>query len=78
MHAQSLSCVLLFVAPWTVAHQTLSMGFPRQESWSGLPWPPSEDLPDPGIKPMSSASPALTGGFFVTGPPSSFVITTTS
>ena len=51
-----------FATPWTVAHQTpLSMGFPRQEYWSGLPWPPPGDLPNPGIEP---ASPALAGGFF--------------
>ena len=37
------------------------MGFPRQEYWSGLPFPSLEDLPDPGIK---LASPALAGGFF--------------
>ena len=55
-----------FVTPWTVAHQgPLSMGFPRQESWSGLPFPPG-DFPDPGIEP---ASPALVGGFFTTVPP---------
>ena len=42
--------------PWTVLRQApLSMGFPRQEYWSGLPFPPPEDLPDPGIKPASSA-----------------------
>ena len=40
--------------PWTVAHQApLSMGFARQEHWSGLPHPPQGDLPDPGIKPTS-------------------------
>ena len=45
--------------PWTVAHQApLSMGFPRQEYWSGLPFPSPGDLPDPGIEPMSLASPA--------------------
>ena len=45
--------------PWTVAHQVpLSVGFPRQEYWSGLPVPSPEDLPDPGIEP---ASPALAG-----------------
>ena len=67
MHAQSLSHVLLFVIPWTVAHQApLSMGFPRQEYWSELPFPPPGDLPDPGIKPMSLASPALAGRFFTT------------
>ena len=58
---QSLSHVRLFATPWTVAHQApLSMGFPRQEYRSGLPFP-SRDLPDPGIKPTS---PALAGGFF--------------
>ena len=51
----------LFAIPWTVAHQVpLSMGFPRQEYWSGLPIP-SGDLPDPGIKPMSPAAPSLVG-----------------
>ena len=41
-----------FVTPWTVAHQApLSMGFPRQEHWSGLPFPSPGDLPDPGIEP---------------------------
>jgi len=45
-----------------VAHKaSLSTGFPRQEYWSGLPFPPSGDLPDPGIE---LASPALAGGFF--------------
>ena len=55
------------MTPWTVPHQApLSMGFSRQEYWSGLPCPPPGDLPDPGIKP---ASPAVTGGFFTTAPP---------
>jgi len=50
----------LFVTPWTVARQApLSMGFPRQEYWSGLSFPPPGDLPDPGIEPMSLVSPAL-------------------
>ena len=40
------------------------MGFPRQEYWSGLPFPPPGDLPDPGIKPASFVSPALAGRFF--------------
>ena len=53
------------VNPWTVTHQApLSMGFPRQEYWSGFPFPPPGDLPDPGIEPESSASPALAGVFF--------------
>ena len=48
---KSLSCVHLFVTPWTVAyHAPPSVGFPRQEYWSGLPFPSPEDLPDPGIE----------------------------
>ena len=54
------SHVELCVTPWTVAHQApLSMGFSRQEHWSGLPCPPPGDLPNQGIKPMSPAAPAL-------------------
>ena len=45
------------------------MGFPRQESWSGLPFPPPGDLPYPGFEPMSLVSPTLAGGFFTTSPP---------
>ena len=57
--AQLLSCVQLFGIPWTIAHQApLSIGFPRQEYQSGLPFPSPEDLPDPGMEP---ASPALLG-----------------
>ena len=49
-----LSCVQLFVIPWTVAYQAFpSMGFSRQEYWSGLPFPSSGDFPDPGIKARS-------------------------
>ena len=63
-----LGFVRLFVTPWTVAHQApLSMGFSRQEYCSGVPFPPSEDLPNPGIEPVSLVSPALAGGFFTTG-----------
>ena len=48
---KSLSRVLLFATPWTVAHQVLpSMEFSRQKYWSGLPFPSPEDLPDLGIK----------------------------
>ena len=58
--AQSLSHVWLFATPWTVARQApLSMGFPRQEYWSGLPFPSPGDLPNPRIKPSSPISPAL-------------------
>ena len=50
------SRVWLLVIPWTVAHQALlSMGFPRQEQWSGLLFPTPEDLPDSGIEPVSPA-----------------------
>ena len=45
------------------------MGFSSQEYWSGVPFPPPGDLPDPGIEPVALASPALAGGFFTTAPP---------
>ena len=61
---KSLSRVRLFVTPWTVAHQVpLSMGFPRQQYWSRLPCPSSEDLPNSGIELLS---PALASRFFTT------------
>ena len=67
---QSNSCVQLFVTRKTVACQApLSMGFPRQEYQSGLPFSSPGDLPNPGIKLMSPASPALVGGFLTTEPP---------
>ena len=51
---KSLSCVRLFANPWTVAYQAPpSMGFSRQEYWSGLPFPSPGDLPHPGIEPGS-------------------------
>ena len=53
---KSLSCVQLFAVPWVVAHQIPpSMGFSRQEYWSGLPFPSPGDLPDAGIEPRSPA-----------------------
>jgi len=56
----SLSRVQLFEAPWTAARQApLSMSLPRQEYWSGLPFPTSEDLPNPGREPLFPESPAL-------------------
>ena len=56
-----------FVTPWTVAHQApLSMGFPMQEYWTGLPFHSPGDLPDQGIEPMAPASPTLASGFFTT------------
>ena len=58
---------LTLCEPWAVARRaSLPMGFPRQEYWSGLPFPSPGDLPDPGIKPASSA---LASGFFTTEPP---------
>ena len=57
-----------FLRPlWTIAHQVhLSMGFSRQEYWSGLPCPSPGNLPEPGIEPASLMSPTLAGGFFTT------------
>ena len=62
------SHVRLFATLWIIAHQTpLSMGFSRQEYWSGLPRHPPGDLPhDPGIEPLSPVSLALAGRFFTT------------
>ena len=63
------SCVRLVSTPWSVTLQApLSVGFPRQEYWSGLPFPSLGDPPDPGIKPMSLESPALQA-VSTTGPP---------
>ena len=60
MHAKSIQ---------TIACQApLSMGFSRQEYWSGLPSPPPGEIPNPGIKPASPKSHALAGSFFTTGP----------
>ena len=63
-------CCCCFLALWDpmglACQAPLSMGFPRQEYWSGLPFPSPEDLPDPEIKP---ASPALAQGYFTTDPP---------
>ena len=57
MKVKSLSRVQLFATPWTVAYQAPpSMGFSRQEYWSGLPLPSPGDLPDPGIKTAFPAS----------------------
>ena len=70
MHACLLSClshVQLFEIIWTVAHQgPLSLGFFRQEYWSGLPCPLPGDLLNSGIELASLTSPALVGGFFTT------------
>ena len=64
---KSLSRVRLFATPWTVACQApLSMGFSRQEYWSGLPFPSPGDLPNPGIEP---GSPALQADALSSEPP---------
>ena len=64
---KSLSHVRLFATQWTVALQTpLPMGFSRQEYWSGLPFPSSGDLPDPGIEPRS---PSLQADALTSEPP---------
>ena len=64
---KSLSHVRLFATPWTVAHQApLSMGFSRQEYWSGLPFPSPGDLPNPGIKPRC---PSLQADALTSEPP---------
>ena len=64
---KSLSRVRLVATPWTVAYQaSQSMGFSRQEYWSGLPFPSPGDLPDPGIEP---GSPALEADALPTEPP---------
>ena len=61
------SHVRLFATLWTLAHQApLSMGFSRQEYWSGFQCPPPRDLPNLEIEPTSLTSPALTGSFFTT------------
>ena len=67
MSAESLSHGRLLVAQWIVAHQApLSMGFPRHEYWSGLPFPSPGDLPDPGIEPRS---PTLKADALTSEPP---------
>ena len=64
---KSLSRIRLFATPWTIAYQApLSMEFSREEYWSGLPFPSTGDLPDPGIEPVS---PAQAGRSFTTEPP---------
>ena len=62
---QSFSHIRLFATLWTVPCQAvLTMRFPRQEYWSGLPFSPPGDIPNPGIELASPASPALAGEFF--------------
>ena len=73
---KSLSRVQLFETPWTIAYQApLSMGFSRQEYWSGLPFPSLGDLPSPGIKP---GSPALEADSLPSEPPGKPVVLSNS
>ena len=70
---QVLSCVRLLATPWTVARRApLSMGFPRQEYWRGLPFPSAGDLPKPGMKPQSLVSATVAPRFFTTSAPWGF------
>ena len=80
-HAHTRVCVLtlsrvqLFATPWTVTHQALwSMGFSRQEYWSGLPFPSPGDLPNPGIKP---GCPTLQADSLLSEPPGKPTIVST-
>ena len=67
-----LSCVRLFATPWTVANQAPpSMGFSRQEYWSGFPFPSPGDLPDPGIEPRS---PAFWADALTSEPPGKIIV----
>ena len=69
-HAWVLSRMQLFVTPWIATHQApLSMGFSRQRYWTGLQFSSPEDLPDPGMEPMSLESPTLAGVSFTAEPP---------
>ena len=67
VHVSEVTSVLFdSVTPWTVARQTLlSMGFSRQESWSGLLCPPPGDFSNPGIKPVSPVAPALQADYLL-------------
>ena len=68
--AHSLSCVQIFAALWTIAHQApLSMGFSRQEYWNRVSFPTPGDLPNSGIEPSSLVSPTLAGRLFILAPP---------
>ena len=69
--SESASCLVVSdsVTPWTVACQaSLSMEFSSQQYWSGLPFAPPGDMPDPGIEPMSPSSPLAISRFFTTKP----------
>ena len=62
---------MIILTPWTIDHQAplFLLGFFQQEYWSGLPFPPPGDLPDPEMEPESLVSLTLAGRFFITEPP---------
>ena len=63
-------CLILRDPTGTITHKApLSIGSSKQESWSGLPFPPPEDLPNPKIEPLSPVAPVLASGLFITEPP---------
>ena len=67
--AKALQSCLTLCNLWTIGHQApLSMGFSRQEYWSGLPCPPPGHLPDPGMEPVSAVTPALQAGYLLLSP----------
>ena len=68
MKALERVCTLSPSVMSVVGQVPLSMGFFQEKYWSGLPFPSPEDLPDPGIEPMSPVSPALAGEFFTNDP----------
>ena len=78
MHACTLSCfscIRLFAIKWTIVCQApLSMGFSRQEYWSGVPYPLPENLPDPEMEPTSPATPALQGDSSLLSPRGTCII----
>ena len=75
LYAQSLSHVLLFETPWTVARQApLTRWFSQQEYWSRLPFPTPGDLPDPGFEPVFLVPPTLAGGFIITVQPRKIIV----
>ena len=76
MYAKSLQLCPTTYDPWAVDRQApLSMGFSRQEYWSGLPFPPPGGLPDLGMEPTSLRSSALAGGFFTTSATITIIVT---
>ena len=68
MHIYMYVCVCMYIYICVYIYIYMSMGFPQQEYWIRLPFPPPRDLPNPGIKPKSPESPVLADRFFITEP----------